>query len=385
MEVYLDNSATTKPYNQVVDEMCTALRDDFANPSSAYRKGFLVEKKIKKIRENIANTIGVEDKSIIFTSGGTEGNNAIIRSVARLNKRRKNHIITSYIEHPAVLNTVRSLEEEGFEVTILGVDETGLVNVDELEEAITDKTCLVSIMYVNNELGSVQPVQHIGEIVSRHDQVFFHVDAVQAYGKINFKMKDIGADFMTVSGHKIHGPKGIGFMYIKDPNRFKPLLTGGGQEFDLRSGTENVPGIYGLGKAIEILFEDLDSKIEKIRENRDYLYMRISQKIDGIKLNTDLLRGACHILNISFDGVKGEVLLHYLDDEGICVSTGSACSAKKKGSHVLNAIGLSPAQVDGTIRFSLSEENTRQEMDYVVEKLQKHIEMIRFFAKKNRR
>ena len=385
MEVYLDNSATTKPYNQVVDEMCTALRDDFANPSSASRKGFLVEKKIKKIRENIANTIGVEDKSIIFTSGGTEGNNAIIRSVARLNKRRKNHIITSSIEHPAVLNTVRSLEEEGFEVTILGVDETGLVNVDELEEAITDKTCLVSIMYVNNELGSVQPVQQIGEIVSRHDQVFFHVDAVQAYGKINFKMKDIGADFMTVSGHKIHGPKGIGFMYIKDPNRFKPLLTGGGQEFDLRSGTENVPGIYGLGKAIEILFEDLDSKIEKIRENRDYLYMRISQKIDGIKLNTDLLRGACHILNISFDGVKGEVLLHYLDDEGIYVSTGSACSAKKKGSHVLNAIGLSPAQVDGTIRFSLSEENTRQEMDYVVEKLQKHIEMIRFFAKKNRR
>jgi len=257
--------------------------------------------------------------------------------------------------------------------------------VDELEEAITDKTCLVSIMYVNNELGSVQPVQQIGEIVSRHDQVFFHVDAVQAYGKINFKMKDIGADFMTVSGHKIHGPKGIGFMYIKDPNRFKPLLTGGGQEFDLRSGTENVPGIFGLGKAIDILFEDLDSKIEKIRENRDYLYMRISQKIDGIKLNTDLLRGACHILNISFDGVKGEVLLHYLDDEGIYVSTGSACSAKKKGSHVLNAIGLSPAQVDGTIRFSLSEENTRQEMDYVVEKLQKHIEMIRFFAKKNRR
>ncbi len=385
MEVYLDNSATTKPYNQVVDEMCTALRDDFANPSSAYRKGFLVEKKTKKIRENIANTIGVEDKSIIFTSGGTEGNNAIIRSVARLNKRRKNHIITSSIEHPAVLNTVRSLEEEGFEVTILGVDETGLVNVDELEEAITDKTCLVSIMYVNNELGSVQPVQQIGEIVSRHDQVFFHVDAVQAYGKINFKMKDIGADFMTVSGHKIHGPKGIGFMYIKDPNRFKPLLTGGGQEFDLRSGTENVPGIYGLGKAIDVLFEDLDSRIEKIRENRDYLYMRISQKIDRIKLNTDLLRGACHILNISFDGVKGEVLLHYLDDEGICVSTGSACSAKKKGSHVLNAIGLSPAQVDGTIRFSLSEENTRQEMDYVVEKLQKHIEMIRFFAKKNRR
>ena len=305
--------------------------------------------------------------------------------MARLNKRRRNHIITSSIEHPAVLNTVRALEEEGFEVTVLGVDETGLVDVDELEKAITDRTCLVSIMYVNNELGAIEPVQQIGEIVSRYDQVFFHVDAVQAYGKINFKMKDIGADFMTVSGHKIHGPKGIGFMYIRDVNRFKPLLRGGGQEFDLRSGTENVPGIYGLGKAVEILFDDLDSNIDKIRENRDYLYMRISQKIDGIKLNTDILRGVCHILNISFDNVKGEVLLHYLDDEGICVSTGSACSAKKKGSHVLNAIGLSPAQIDGTIRFSLSEDNTKEEMDYVVEKLQKHVEMIRFFAKKNRR
>ncbi len=384
MDVYLDNSATTKPYAQVVEEMCKALTEDFANPSSAYRKGFLVEKKIKKIRENIAKTIGVEDKSIIFTSGGTEGNNAIIRSVAGLNKRR-NHIITSCIEHPAVLNTVKSLEEEGFDITILGVDETGQVNVDELEEAITDRTCLVSIMYVNNELGSIQPVQQIGEIASRHDQVFFHVDAVQAYGKINFKIKDIGADFMTVSGHKIHGPKGIGFMYVKDLNRFKPLLTGGGQEFDLRSGTENVPGIYGLGKAIEILFEDLDANIEKIRDNKDYLYMRISQKIDGIRLNSDLLRGVCHVLNVSFDQVKGEVLLHYLDDEGISVSTGSACSAKKKGSHVLNAIGLSPEQVDGTIRFSLSEDNTKEEIDYVVEKLQKHIEMIRFFAKKNKR
>ena len=385
MEVYLDNSATTKPYAQVVEEMCKALTEDFANPSSAYRNGFLVEKKIKKIRENIAKTIGVEDKSIIFTSGGTEGNNAIIRSVAGLNKRRRNHIITSCIEHPAVLNTVKSLEEEGFDITILGVDETGQVNVDELEEAITDRTCLVSIMYVNNELGSIQPVQQIGEIVSRHDQVFFHVDAVQAYGKINFKIKDIGADFMTVSGHKIHGPKGIGFMYVKDLNRFKPLLRGGGQEFDLRSGTENVPGIYGLGKAIEILFEDLDANIEKIRDNKDYLYMRISQKIDGIRLNSDLLRGVCHVLNVSFDQVKGEVLLHYLDDEGISVSTGSACSAKKKGSHVLNAIGLSPEQVDGTIRFSLSEDNTKEEIDYVVEKLQKHIEMIRFFAKKNKR
>ena len=386
MKVYLDNSATTKPYKEVVDEVVLSLTEDFANPSAAYRDGFEVEKKIKQIRNNIARTLGVEDKSIIFTSGGTESNNAIIRSVAYLNKKRKNHIITTAIEHPAVLNTVKDLENDGFEVTVLNVDEHGYIDLKELENAITEKTCLVSIMFVNNEIGCIEPIKEAGEIIKNcGHEVFFHVDAVQGYGKIDFKLNDMNVDFMSVSAHKIHGPKGIGFMYIKDTNRFKPLLTGGGQESNFRSGTENVPGIYGLGKAVEILYSDLNGNIEKIKEMRDYLYESLAEKIDDIKLNSDLENGVCHVLNVSFRGVKGEVLLHYLEEDGICVSTGSACSSKKKGSHVLNAIGLTPEEIEGAVRFSLCEMNTKEEIDYTVEKIKSHVEMIRLLSRRKRR
>lgn len=386
MKIYLDNSATTKPYKEVVDEVVLSFTDDFANPSAAYRAGFEVEKKIKKIRNNIAKTLGVEDKSIIFTSGGTESNNAIIRSVAKLNNKRKNHIITTAIEHPAVLNTVKDLENDGFEITILGVDKKGQIDLNQLENSITDRTCLVSIMFVNNEIGCIEPIKEVGEIIEKfNDKVFFHVDAVQAYGKIDFKLKDLKVDFMSVSSHKIHGPKGVGFMYIKDTNRFKPLLTGGGQEFNLRSGTENVPGIYGMGKAIEILFDDLKKNINSIRELREYLYKSLSKNIDDIKINTDIENGVCHILNVSFEGVKGEVLLHYLEEDGIYVSTGSACSSKKKGSHVLNAIGLAPEEIDGAIRFSLSEMNTKEEIDYTVEKIKSYVEMIRLLSRRKKR
>ncbi len=386
MKIYLDNSATTKPYKEVVDEVVLSFTDDFANPSAAYRAGFEVEKKIKKIRNNIAKTLGVEDKSIIFTSGGTESNNAIIRSVAKLNNKRKNHIITTAIEHPAVLNTVKDLENDGFEITILGVDKKGQIDLNQLENSITDRTCLVSIMFVNNEIGCIEPIKEVGEIIEKfNDKVFFHVDAVQAYGKIDFKLKDLKVDFMSVSSHKIHGPKGVGFMYIKDTNRFKPLLTGGGQEFNLRSGTENVPGIYGMGKAIEILFDDLKKNIDNIRELREYLYKSLSKNIDDIKINTDIENGVCHILNVSFEGVKGEVLLHYLEEDGIYVSTGSACSSKKKGSHVLNAIGLAPEEIDGAIRFSLSEMNTKEEIDYTVEKIKSYVEMIRLLSRRKKR
>lgn len=385
VKVYLDNSATTKPYKEVVDEMVLALTDDFANPSAAYRDGFEIEKKIKKIRNNIAKTIGVDDKNIIFTSGGTESNNAIIRSVAHLNGKRRNHIITTAIEHPAVLNTVRDLENEGFDITILNVDEKGLISIDELKNSITDKTCLVSVMFVNNEIGCIEPIKEIGDILKDNKDIYFHVDAVQGYGKINFKIEDLHIDFMSVSSHKIHGPKGEGFMYIRDLNRFKPLLTGGGQEFSLRSGTENVPGIYGMGKAVEILFEDIDGTIEKINSLKMYLYNKLSENISDIKINSDIDNGVCHILNMSFEGVKGEVLLHYLEDDGICVSTGSACSSKKKGSHVLNAIGLTPSQIDGAVRFSLSEMNTEEEIDYAVEKIKSHIEMIRLLSRRKRR
>ena len=386
MKVYLDNSATTKPYKEVIDEVVLSLTDDFANPSAAYRDGFEVEKKIKQIRNNIAKTLGVEDKSIIFTSGGTESNNAIIRSVAKLNKKRKNHIITTAIEHPAVLNTVKDLESEGFDITILGVDEKGHIDLKELENSITDRTCLVSIMFVNNEIGCIEPIKEAGEIIEKFgEKIFFHVDAVQAYGKIDFKLKDLKVDFMSVSSHKIHGPKGVGFMYIKDISRFKPLLTGGGQEFNLRSGTENVTGIYGMGKAVEILFNNLQKNIDNMKELREYLYKSLFENIDDIKMNTDIENAVCHILNVSFLGVKGEVLLHYLEEDGICVSTGSACSSKKKGSHVLNAIGLTSEEIDGAVRFSLSEMNTKKEIDYTVEKIKSYVEMIRLLSRRKKR
>lgn len=386
MSAYLDNSATTKPYKEVVEEMVLALTDDFYNPSAAYRNGFEIEKKIKTIRKNISITIGADEKNIIFTSGGTESNNAIIRGVANQNKKRKNHIITTSIEHPAVLNTVKSLEKDGFEFTILGVDEFGKINLDELKASITDKTCLVSVMYVNNEIGVIEPIKEIGDIISQYNgDIQFHVDAVQGYGKIDFRVDDLGVDFMSVSAHKIHGPKGIGFMYVKDPNRFMPLITGGGQEFDLRPGTENVPGIYGLGKAVEVLFKDLNYNISKMKDTRDYLCKKIKNEIKDIKINSDIENGVCHVLSVSFKGVKGEVLLHYLEGDGICVSTGSACSSKKKGSHVLNAIGLDEKTVDGTIRFSVSEDTTKEEIDFTVEKLKNYVDTIRLFSGKKRR
>ena len=265
MEIYLDNSATTKPYKEVIEKMVYALSTDYANPSSLHKKGIEVEKNIKEIRRNIARTLGVKDKEIYFTSGGTESNNAIIRGIVALNKKRKNHIISTVIEHPSVLNTLKDLEEEGFEVTYLNVDKYGKINLEELKQAIKPTTCLVTIMHVNNEVGSIQPIQEIGKYLKTlNDKVYLHVDAVQSYSKINFKPSRYNIDFMSVSGHKLHGPKGIGFMYIRENNRIKPMLTGGGQEIGIRSGTENTPGIYGLGEAISIINQNLDEKIEKI-------------------------------------------------------------------------------------------------------------------------
>ena len=325
MEIYLDNSATTKPYKEVVDKMVEALTTDYANPSSLHRKGIDVEKNIKLIRQEIARTLGAKDKEIYFTSGGTESNNSVIRGVANLYKKRKNHIISTEIEHPSVLNTLKDLEEDGFEVTYLKVGKYGKIDIEEFKESIKPTTILVTIMHVNNEIGTIQPIDEIGKYLkSLKDKVYFHVDAVQSYGKINFKPSKYNIDFMSVSGHKLHGPKGIGFMYIKENNRLKPILTGGGQEIGIRSGTENVPGIYGLGEAVKILNKDLNSTINKIQELKDLLKEEIVNNIDNIKINSPE-DGVCHILNISFEDIKGEVLLHYLEQKGIYVSTGSAC------------------------------------------------------------
>lgn len=382
MEIYLDNSATTKPYKEVVDKMLQALTEDYANPSSLHRKGIEVEKNIKLIRQNIAKSIGAKDKEIYFTSGGTESNNTIIRGIANLNKKRKNHIISTVIEHPSVLNTLKDLELEGFEITYLKVDENGKIDLNELKESIKPSTCLITIMHVNNEIGSIQPIAEIGKYLKTLDEkVYLHVDAIQSYGKINFRPSKYNIDFMSVSGHKFHGPKGIGFMYIKENNRLKPLLTGGGQEIGIRSGTENVPGIYGLGEAVKIINQDLNAVIEKISKLKDMLKREIVNNIDDIKVNSPE-DGVCHILNISFRGVKGEVLLHYLEQKGIYVSTGSACSSKKKGSHVLNAIGLKPDEIEGAIRFSLSDTNSEDQIKEVVNILKESVNDLRMIIRR---
>ena len=382
MQIYLDNSATTKPYKEVVEKMIFALENDYANPSSLHKKGLEVEKNIKKIREDIARTLGVKEKEIYFTSGGTESNNSIIRGVL---DKRKNHIITTKIEHPSVLDTIKTLEKEGIEVTYLDVDSEGKIDINSLKSSIKENTILVSIMHVNNEVGSIQPISEIGKYLKTlKEKVYFHVDAVQSFGKINFKPSKYNIDFMSVSGHKIHGPKGIGFMYIKENSTPPPPPTGGGQEFGFRSGTENIPGIYGLGEAVRITNKNLDKNIQKINTLKNLLKSEILNNIENVKINSPE-DGVCHILNVSFLGVKGEVLLHYLEQKDIYVSTGSACSSKKKGSHVLNAMNLSKDEIEGTIRFSLSCFNTEEEILETIKVLKSSVEDLRFIIKKGRK
>ena len=384
MEIYLDNSATTKPYQEVVDKMVLALTTQYGNPSSIYKKGIEVEREIKEIRRNIARSLGAKETEIYFTSGGTECNNTIIRSVANLNKKTKNHIISTVIEHPSVLNTLKDLEADGFEVTYLPVGKDGKISLEDLKNAIKKETILVSVMHVNNEIGTIQPIEEIGKYLKSLDEkVYFHVDGVQSYAKIKFRPSRYNIDFMSVSGHKLHGPKGIGFMYVKENNRIKPLLTGGGQEIGIRSGTENVPGIYGIGEAVRILNQDLEGTIDKIRGLRDLLKEEILANIDNVKINSPE-DGVCHVLNVSFRGVRGEVLLHYLEQKEIYVSTGSACSSKKKGSHVLNAIGLTPEEIEGAIRFSLSDLNTKEEIMKTVEVLKESVSDLRMIIGRRR-
>ena len=384
MEIYLDNSATTKPYKEVVDKMVLALTTQYGNPSSIYKKGIEVEREIKEIRRNIARSLGAKETEIYFTSGGTECNNTIIRSVAKLNKKTKNHIISTVIEHPSVLNTLKDLEADGFEVTYLPVGKDGKISLEDLKNAIKKETILVSVMHVNNEIGTIQPIEEIGKYLKSLDEkVYFHVDGVQSYAKIKFRPSRYNIDFMSVSGHKLHGPKGIGFMDVKENNRIKPLLTGGGQEIGIRSGTENVPGIYGIGEAIRILNQDLEGTIDKIRGLRDLLKEEILANIDNVKINSPE-DGVCHVLNVSFRGVRGEVLLHYLEQKEIYVSTGSACSSKKKGSHVLNAIGLTPDEIEGAIRFSLSDLNTKEEIMKTVEVLKESVSDLRMIIGRRR-
>ena len=384
MEIYLDNSATTKPYKEVVEKMMYSLTEAYGNPSAAHRMGMKIEKEIKDIRRDIAKTLGAKEKEIVFTSGGTECNNTIIRSAAAINGKRKKHIISTAIEHPAVLNTLEDLSEQGFDVTLLKVDKEGKIDPEELKNALREDTFLVSIMFVNNETGTVEPIKEAGRIIKEFNRdIAFHVDAVQAYGKINLRPSEYGIDFMSVSAHKIHGPKGIGFMYIKDGCRIKPLLTGGGQERNLRSGTENTPGIYGMGEAIRVMFTNIDKSIERIGAMKELLKSEICSRIDDVKINSPE-DGVCHILNVSFEDVMSEVLLHYLEQKEVYVSTGSACSSKKKGSHVLNAMGLSKNEINGAIRFSLSDMNTEEEIMKAVDILCESVDELRSIIRKRK-
>lgn len=375
MEVYLDNAATTKPSKKVVEAMLRSLEKEYGNPSSLHKMGVEVEREIKKVRRTVARALGATEEEIIFTSGGTEANNLAIRGIADAYRRRGNHIITSVIEHKSVLSTFDALKDQGFEVTYLEVDRDGIIDVKQLEDAITDDTILVSLMHINNEIGSIQPIKEVGKIIkNKNSRALFHVDGIQSFGKVKFDLRDMEVDSFSTSGHKIHGPKGIGGLYIKKGVRVSPLLTGGNHEMGMRSGTENVPGIYGLGEAVKSIIEDQDKNIEYIRELKSYFIDIFKAEIDGIHIISGSgEKFAPHIINMAFPGVKSEIMLHSLEQDNIYVSAGSACSSKRKEySYVLEALKIDEDLIDSSIRFSLSYTNTKEEVDYAVKKVKQH-------------
>lgn len=376
--IYLDNSATTRVHPQVVAAMVEMMETDYGNPSSLHRMGLSVEKKMNKAREQVAKVLSAKPKEIFFTSGGTEANNLAIRGAAHQYQNRGKHLITTQIEHPSVLNPFKRLEREGFRVTYLKVSNEGFVNLDELKAAITPETILVSIMHVNNELGSVQPIQEVGALVKARDQrILLHVDAVQSFGKFPLHPQKMKIDLLTLSGHKIHGPKGVGAIYVNEKIRLQPLIEGGGQERDLRSGTENIPGIVGLGLAAELIEKERTHSMAHLRELKGWFLQEVHRVIPEVKINgpqslNDLETGrsAPYIINLSFPGLKGEVLLHALEDEYIYVSTGSACHSRQSGpSHVLQAIGLKSRELESALRFSLSYQTTKEELEVVLSHL----------------
>lgn len=383
MEAYFDNSATTKCSAKVAELMTKVLLEDYGNPSSLHLKGVDAEDYIKEARSRICKTMKINDNELIFTSGGTESNNLAIIGAAMANKRRGNHLITTKIEHAAVGSPMKFLEEQGFTVTYLDVDKDGIISLEELEQAITPETILVSIMYVNNEIGAVEPIEEAARIIKEKNQnTLFHVDAIQAYGKYQIYPKRMGIDMMSVSGHKIHGPKGIGFLYVKEKTKLKPIIYGGGQQKGMRSGTENVPGAAGLGQAAMEAYENFSEK-------QDYLYQLKQAFLDGIEefewahVNGKTGRdSAPHIVSVSFDNVRSEVLLHTLEDRNIFVSAGSACSSNKPAvSATLQAIKIKKEYLDSTVRFSFSTENTLEEVDYCLEVLEEIVPVLRRYTR----
>ena len=384
MEVYLDNSATTRAFPEVAEIVYKAMTEDYGNPSSMHMKGVEAERYVRYAREVIAKNLKVSEKEIFFTSGGTESDNLAIIGAAMANKRAGRHIITSCVEHPAVLQTMYYLETQGFQVTYLPVDCYGRIQIEDLRCALRNDTILVSVMHTNNEIGALQPIEEVGALIkSINPRIVFHVDAVQGYGKFRIHPKRMNIDMLSVSGHKIHGPKGIGFLYINEKIKVTPISYGGGQQKGMRSGTENVPGIAGLGKAVELIYKNLEN--ERVEMHRlKARFIEGLQKLTEVQVNGLAGEaGAPHVVSVSFRGIRSEVLLHALEDKEIYVSAGSACASNKapKPSDTLRAIGLEKDLLDSTIRFSFSVFTTEKEIDYTLQALYDIVPMLRKYTR----
>jgi len=383
MKVYLDNSATTAMAPEVIDAMLPFFAEEMGNAQSVHSFGQRAKAAVEKARREVAALINAAPAEIVFVSGGTEADNLAVRGIAEAHRDHGRHIITTRIEHPAVLATCEALESEGFRVTYLPVSKAGVVSVDDLRQAISDDTILISIMLANNEIGTIQPIEEIAGIVNEArargmSHIHLHTDAVQAVGKISVDVEQLGVDLLSMSAHKLHGPKGIGALYVRKGTRLAKLLYGGHHERDRRAGTENVPGIVGLGRAAELARTQLSERSSRMRELRDYLERQVMSFIPQVRINGDLERRVPNISNMSFDGVDGESLLIAMDLKGIAVSTGSACaSGSLEPSHVLQALGLMREQVRGSLRFSLGAYTTREEIDYAVSVLSESIARIR--------
>ena len=384
MEAYFDNSATTKVLDCVKDAVVDAMCVNYGNAAAKHRKGVEAENLIREAKKAITDTLKVQEKEILFTSGGTESNNTALIGTALANRRAGKHLITTGVEHPSIYNTMSFLEEMGFEVTYLPVDHLGHISLEDLEKAIREDTILVSVMYVNNEVGAVEPIEAISQCIKKKNpKTLFHVDAIQAYGKYKIRPKKQGIDLLSVSGHKIHAPKGVGFLYIRDGVKIRPILFGGGQQKGMRSGTENVPGCVGLGVAAREAYKDFDARIEKVYTLRERLIAGL-KPLGGVTINGSEDRtNAPQIVSASFEGVRSEVLLHALDDKGVYVSSGSACSSNHPGiSGTLKGIGVKKELLDSTIRFSLGDLNVEEEVDYAIGVLGELLPVLRRYQMK---
>lgn len=375
--IYLDNAATTKTAPEAVEAMLPYFTDFYGNPSSIYSLGASARKAVAETREQIASTLGAKSSEIYFTGGGSESDNWALVAAAEAYAGKGKHMITSAIEHHAILHTCQYLEQRGYEVTYIDVDENGILKLDELEAAIRPDTVLISVMFANNEIGTIQPIREIGALARKHN-VLFHTDAVQAYAHLPIRVDEMNIDMLSASGHKFHGPKGTGFLYIRTGVKIRSFLHGGQQERGRRAGTENVPGIIGLGRAAQLAFSHMEERSRKEEELRDYLMERIGKEIPYCRLNGDARRRLSNNVNFSFRFIEGESLLISLDRKGICASSGSACtSGSLDPSHVLLAIGLPHEIAHGSLRLTVSWENTMEEMDRTVEAVKEIVERLR--------